>query len=117
MEFKTIYTFDLPHKAHTLKSKLEYEGITVYLKDELTVQSHNFLSQAVGGVKVQVRYDQVDEAIQVLKESGYKLNTENGNGEGVVGLLGQFRKNWKMLAVVLILFITAILIFITTQDF
>lgn len=53
--FITIATFQYPHQAYIIKAKLESEGIYVLLKDELTIQAHNFLSNAIGGVKLQIK--------------------------------------------------------------
>ncbi len=67
----TIYTVNLPQDSYLMKSLLESCEIEVFLKDELTIQSDNFLSPALNGVKVQVRESQVTEAISILKEHGY----------------------------------------------
>lgn len=75
-QFVTIYTFNYPHEAYVIKGRLESEGIVVLLKDEKTVQAYNFLSNAVGGVKLQVREGDVEEAIEILKEAGYELENE-----------------------------------------
>ena len=63
MEFITIHIFQLPTEAHIAKALLESQGIDVFLKDEHTVQSHNFLSNAIGGVKLQVKEIDVDKGI------------------------------------------------------
>ena len=73
MEFKTICSFQLPHTAHLAKSKLESEGIEVQFKDEFTVQSHNFLSNAIGGIKLQVQEPDIKRATSILKDSGYQM--------------------------------------------
>jgi hypothetical protein len=67
----TILTFTFPHEAHLAKTKLESEGFDVMIKDELTVQADNFISNAIGGVKLQVQDTDYDNALQVLKDSGY----------------------------------------------
>jgi len=72
-QFITIANFQYPHQAHIIQSKLEAAGIEVFLKDELTVQSHNFLSNAVGGVKLQVKASDAEEAIKLLKEMGINV--------------------------------------------
>jgi hypothetical protein len=54
-EFVTIRTFTYPHDAFIIKTRLEDEGIECFLKDELTIQADNFLINALGGVKLQVR--------------------------------------------------------------
>ena len=75
----TIATFEYPQHAYIIKSKLESEGIYVYLKDELTIQSDNFLSNAIGGVKLQVNKKEVLRAKELLKLFDFSVyrNTEN----------------------------------------
>lgn len=67
----TIITFDFPHEAHMAKTRLESEGFQIFLKDELTVQVDNFISNAVGGVKLQVFEEDAEAAIKILEEAGY----------------------------------------------
>ncbi len=71
MDFQTIYATQLPTEANVIKSKLESEGFLVHLKDELTVQNYNFISNAVGGVKIQVEESKAVEASKLLAEFGY----------------------------------------------
>ncbi|MBI3511954.1 MAG: DUF2007 domain-containing protein [Bacteroidetes bacterium] len=70
-EFVTIATFTLPHEASILAARLEDEGIETYLRDELTVQQNNFYSHALGGVKLQVRENDVENALKIMQGSGY----------------------------------------------
>jgi uncharacterized protein YjbK len=72
----TIITFTLPQDAHFAKAFLESENIETFIKDELTVQVNNFYSNAIGGVKLQVKESDYEKGILVLKEGGY-INTEN----------------------------------------
>ncbi|MDC1105327.1 DUF2007 domain-containing protein [Prolixibacteraceae bacterium] len=67
----TIITFDQPLEAHMAKNLLESEGILTIMRDELTVQSHNFYSNAIGGIKLDVREECIDEALNVLVDGGY----------------------------------------------
>lgn len=67
----TVYTTSLPQDAYPPKALLESQGIKVFIKDELTAQMHNFLSNAIGGAKLQVSENDVEEAIRILKETGY----------------------------------------------
>ncbi len=69
-KFITIITTQYPHEAHMIKSKLESEGVSVFLKDELTVQSHNFISNAIGGVKVQIRSSDLLVAQSIFQDIG-----------------------------------------------
>ena len=72
----TIMTFTYPHESYVIRGALESEGIQTFLKDELTIQIDNFLSNAIGGVRLQVPKDQVEDAVKLLKENGY-LKEEN----------------------------------------
>lgn len=67
MQLITIKTYNLPIEAAIHQSKLEAYGIWYYLKDELTIQSHNFYSNAIGGVKLQVRKEDVERAQEILE--------------------------------------------------
>lgn len=46
------------------------------IKDELTAQVNNFYSNAIGGVKLQVRESDFENGLAILKKSGY-INDEN----------------------------------------
>jgi len=70
-DFVTVLTRPYPQELYVIKSRLESDGIECFLKDELTVQSNNFWSNAVGGVKLQVQEQDVKQAIELLKELGY----------------------------------------------
>lgn len=52
---------------HIDKAKLEAAGIKCFTKDEYTAQVHNFYSNAIGGVKLQVLTEDVDEAKNILR--------------------------------------------------
>lgn len=67
----TVATFQFPQDAYVLKSKLESEGIHCFLKDELTVQTDNFLSNAIGGVKLQILSMDFEKAKTILTDEGY----------------------------------------------
>lgn len=67
----TVISFTYPQEAYLAKAKLESEGIEVTIKDDLTAQVNNFYSNAIGGVKVQVKETDVEQAMQALLEAGY----------------------------------------------
>lgn len=83
----TIKTFTYPHEAYVIRGRLESEGIPTFLKDEMTVQVHNFYSNAVGGVKLQVVVKDVDKALQVLE------STKEEQPEAVVFSKGEIEDN------------------------
>ncbi len=74
--FVTIYTFSYPHQAAIIQGRLESEGIETFLKDELTVQTYHFYSNAIGGIKLQVRENDVPDALEILKDAGYVVEEE-----------------------------------------
>ena len=67
----TVLTFNLPQQMWVIRTRLEAEGIECFAQDELTVQSDNLYSQALGGVKLQVQEHDVARAVGILKEGGY----------------------------------------------
>lgn len=69
--FQTVATFTFPSEMHSARALLETHGIECFAKDELTAQVHNFYSQAIGGVKLQVREKDTAQARALLIESGY----------------------------------------------
>ena len=72
----TVLTFTFPHEVAIVRGRLEAEGISCFVKDELTVQIHPFYSNAIGGVKLQVRESDLTQAIEILKETGYIYEEE-----------------------------------------
>jgi ribosomal protein S27AE len=64
---KTVASFREPYQAHLAKGKLESEGIYAVVLDEHLVQINWILSQAIGGVKVQVSDEHLDRARVILK--------------------------------------------------
>jgi putative signal transducing protein len=70
-EFITIMTFDDLPNCHIVKGRLETEGIKCYVQDEYTIQSKPGVADLYGGIKLQIREDDVEKALQILKEVGY----------------------------------------------
>jgi predicted RNA-binding Zn-ribbon protein involved in translation (DUF1610 family) len=64
----TIATFNEVTEAHILKGRLESEGILCFLGDEHIVGAHPFYAVAVGGVKLKVTENDVEEAKAILKK-------------------------------------------------
>jgi hypothetical protein len=65
----TIKTYIYPYSLAIVKSLLDEERIFYFVKDELTVQTNPLYSNAVGGIKLQVRSEDTDRVISLLKES------------------------------------------------
>ena len=68
---ETLITFTYPHEAHMAKLFLESEGIETMMLDEKTIQVKNFLSNALGGVKLLVQKEDYERGIETLKRGGY----------------------------------------------
>lgn len=60
MKLITVATYTYPHEMAISKSKLEAYGIECFVRDELTVQVNNFYSNAIGGVKLEVKENEAD---------------------------------------------------------
>ena len=69
--FVTIKTFTYPIDLAVIRGRLEAEGIDCFAKDELVAQANPFLSNAIGGIKLQVRQRDLARAIEILEEGGY----------------------------------------------
>lgn len=72
----TVATFSHPAETAVIKSVLEGNGIECFMKDGITVQVDPLLSPAVGGVKLQVREEDVNDALLLLREGGYVPHEE-----------------------------------------
>ena len=70
--YRIIATFTYPSDITIAKSTLKANEIDCYVRDELTIQVHNFLSNAIGGIRLEVPEEQYDNAIQILIESGFQ---------------------------------------------
>jgi len=80
--FYTIAAFEYAADVQIIKGKLESEGISVFLKDENTLNSDPLISNVVGGVKLQVYESQKEQALVIYNEiRAYALD---GNNEPIV---------------------------------
>lgn len=98
-DFITVHVFTFPQEAYVFKGKLEAEGIRCFLKDEYTVQSHNFISNAVGGVKLQVYREDLPKAEPLLMEMGLGKKGSGPDKEEEIEnkLQGYARKHFSFL--------------------
>lgn len=76
--FSKIAVFQYSSEAQIIKSRLEAEGIEVFLNDQFTVDTDPLVSNAIGGVKLKVWQEDEDKALEILKTiSEYSLD-DNG---------------------------------------
>ncbi len=76
----TIATFDQPAQARLVQNALQEAGVRATVSDESLVAMDWLLSNAVGGVKVQVWDEDAEKAVQLLEsrfgEHGEGLGTD-----------------------------------------
>jgi hypothetical protein len=64
----TIATFTNPLEAHIVRGRLQAEGIESFVAHEHHIWANWFLSTALGGVKLQVRPEDVHQAGEILRQ-------------------------------------------------
>ena len=74
--FTTIAVFQYSSEAQIIKGRLEAENIKVFLADEYTVDTDPLVSNAIGGVKLQVYTEQVEIAKDIVKSIDASLLKE-----------------------------------------
>ena len=64
----TIASFSQPIEAHLTKTRLEADGIECFIFDEHIVRMNWLYSNAIGGVKLQVKEPDVERSIEILQQ-------------------------------------------------
>src|SRR5579863_6409983 len=72
----TVATFTYPHQAGLLRSMLEAEGIECFTKGENTITAQPFYSNAIGGVRMEVKETDVERANKIVKDYYYSSNND-----------------------------------------
>jgi hypothetical protein len=67
----TVITFTYAHHLAPVRGRLEAEGIECFTKDEWTATANPFISNAIGGIKLQVKSVDVERAQEILRQSGH----------------------------------------------
>ncbi len=76
-EFYTLGSFEYVADVQIIKGKLESEGIPVFLRNENTLNSDPLISNAIGGVKLQVYTSDRDKALKIYNEiRNYAVDNE-----------------------------------------
>lgn len=77
-QFALVDTYQYSSEALIFKGKLESEGITVYMYDNITIDTDPLISNAIGGVKLFVRQEDFEKATFILSQvSDYSLDDNN----------------------------------------
>ncbi|MBS1774222.1 MAG: hypothetical protein JST82_15295 [Bacteroidetes bacterium] len=72
MELITVAVFPNAFNAHLVQGRLHADGVGSYIKDEHTLQVNPLYSNALGGIKLQVKQTDVPVAIALIRQSGYR---------------------------------------------
>ena len=77
--FVTIARYQYSSEAQIIKGRLEADGIEVFLRDNITIDTDPLVSNAIGGVKLKVLNKDVTKARDILNTiKTYSLD-DNGN--------------------------------------
>ncbi len=77
----TIATFSQPVEADLVKSKLESENIECFIADQAIIQLNWLYSNAVGGVKLQVREVDAKKALEIIRSRSEELDCQEEDAE------------------------------------
>lgn len=69
--FVTIHKFTYIHELFVLRSLLDVNDIEYQILDELTAQTIPYISNAYGGIRLQVRKKDAERALELLIEKGF----------------------------------------------
>lgn len=78
-ELVTIGSFEYLADVQVIRSKLESEGIEVFLKDENILATDPLISSAIGGVKLQVFSKDRERAMEIFDELRGYATDARGN--------------------------------------
>ncbi|HTO36420.1 MAG TPA: DUF2007 domain-containing protein [Flavobacterium sp.] len=75
----TIARFQYTSEAIIIQGRIETEGIRTFLADSLTIDTDPLVSNAIGGVKLQVWEEDIEKAKAILDEISRYSVDNNGN--------------------------------------
>lgn len=82
-EFTQIGTFMYEYEAQILIGRLENEGIQAFIFDNNIIASDPFLANAVGGIKVHIRTEDIEKVRVVLEEIENESSNQHAKSENV----------------------------------
>ena len=78
-KFYTIGSFEFVADVQIIKGKLESEGIPVFLRDENTLNTDPLITNAIGGVKLQVYTKDKERAVEIYNAIRAYAIDDQGN--------------------------------------
>ncbi|WP_438425962.1 putative signal transducing protein [Aquimarina macrocephali] len=90
--FKTVAVFQYSAEALIIKGRIESEGIQVFTMDMHTIDTDPLVSNAIGGVKLRVKAEDEQKALQIIEsiqeyaidDQGESICCPNCNGKKIV---------------------------------
>ena len=77
-KFTLLRRFQYSSEAIIYKGKLESQGIDVFLRDNNTIDSNPLYSNLLGGVKLYVKTEDFDKAVEILGDINlYSVDDDN----------------------------------------
>jgi hypothetical protein len=67
-KFTFLRRFQYSSEAIIYQGKLESEGVEVFLRDQITIDSNPFYSNALGGIRMFVKTEDFDKANEILRD-------------------------------------------------
>ena len=77
--YTVLTVFEYSTEAHLIKSRLDSDGIRTLLMDEKTIDSDPLISQAIGGVKLLVHNNDLENALNIYNEIRVYEKDKDGN--------------------------------------
>jgi len=75
----TVARFTTGLEAHILRGRLEAEGIPAFIADEHLINTYSLISNALGGVRVQVPQLFVENALKILADIEQATRDDNAS--------------------------------------
>lgn len=112
--FVTIKKFTYLQELYVLRTLLEVNDIEYQVLDELTAQTIPYISNSVGGIRLQVRENDAERALKLLQEKGFIEPKKEETPSKIYSYLDRFTlkipylKNfkWEIRIIILVAFVT-----------
>lgn len=77
-KFALLRRFQYSSEAIIYQGKLESHGIEVFLRDQITIDSNPFYSNALGGIRMFVKTEDYERANEILNDVNlFSIDDEN----------------------------------------
>jgi hypothetical protein len=117
----TIKTYSYHTDCLIDKAKIESAGIACMLVDENTIMVQPFYSNAVGGIKLQVKESDAEEALKILSdtppEDTVEYQTEEEKYDDITGTGNTDPRTGKWVIYLIIIFFVLVLASLALRNF